>query len=1149
MDKTVLKNFAIESRKDLMEKIDRKIKLFYVGEEFKKENKGDVIVLSNDKHTLTLTKEENSNRDRLLKRIIELGYERVVEEAAYTWFNRLVAIRYMEIHDYLPLTSDNQSIGVKVLSSDNNSANPDIMKFTILSNPNLDINFNKEKYAELTTTDEKFKYVLLLICRKLGKVIPQVFDGITDYIELLIPDNMLGENGFIYKLINNISVSNFYEVEIIGWLYQYYNQTEKDKAMAKKGVYSKEEIPYVTQLFTPDWIVKYMIDNTLGKYYLNSDSKNEQLKYLINDKNTTFNNVDIKTIKFIDPCSGSGHILIYAFDIFYKIYIECGYNKNDIAENILKNNLYGLDIDDRAGQLSILSVILKAREYDKNIFNKEIIKNINICSIQESSNINLSFFDDNKIQDSNVKYLVEIFKKAKEIGSLLKVDYKDYSMINTVFGDNIIGLSLIEQITPLIKQAEILSNKYDIVVTNPPYLPNSKMSDVLKKYLAIHYNNSKLDLCTAFMETGLLKNNGYLGMINMHSWMFLPSFENLRREIINNKYICSLLHLGPHAFEEISGEVVQNAAFIIKNSVPSNELSIYIRLIDYTNYKDKEEQFISSLSSKNNWYIKNTKDFNDIPGLNLSYWLSKHELNLLSGEKVSDYGSAKQGIATGDNDRFLREWYEVNFEKTSINKDEMPTNYKWIPYNKGGTPIKWYGNYDYVVNWENDGFEIKNFYSKDGKLRSRPQNLDYIFRESITWSLTSSNSFNVRLRNAGSISDINGMSLFLNNTNYENYFLGLLNSKQSERFLNSINPTMANQSGDVMKIPVIIGEDRVLIEQLVKDNIDIAKNNWDLYEESWDFKTHPFLNYSQDSIESSFKLYKSESDNNFAQLKKNEELLNDIFIRMYGLNKIIDSHLDDSEITYKKANLKKDIKSLISYAVGCIFGRYSLDDKGLIFAGEKFDISKYKKFIPDEDNIIPIADSESVYYNDDIIGKFKEFIKVAFGTETLNDNLNFIADNLGKKGTESSEDTIRRYFVNDFYNEHVKIYQKRPIYWLFDSGKKNGFKCLMYLHRYDEQIVSKIRTKYLHNTLSIYQRTVEEIDYKLNNEALSTTDKRELQNKKADLNGKITECNEYEEMVGNVANKMIKLDLDDGVINNYAKFVDDNGKSILAKIK
>ncbi len=1167
MDKAVLRNFAIESRKDLMEKIDRKIKLFYIDEEFKKDNRGDVIVLSNDKHTLTLTQKEDSDREKLIKRIAELGYEQVVEEAAYTWFNRLIAIRYMEINDYLPLTKDNQSLGIRVLSSNENTTNPEILKFSTLTNSEIDINFNKNYYSELKDENDKFKYVLLLVCHKLGEVIPQVFNGLTDYIDILIPDNLLSDTGFVSKLINTVTEDNFKQVEIIGWLYQYYNQVEKDRVISSKKAYKKNEIAYATQLFTPDWIVKYMVENSLGKYWIeHSDDTETQKdwKYFVNNNIYKKNNQDPSSIKFIDPCCGSGHILVYAFELFYKMYMQAGYSKNSIPELILKNNLYGLEIDNRAGQLSILSVLLKAREYDKNIFNKNIANDLNIYSIQESNTISQYSIDNisNKDALEQAKYLYDKFINAKEIGSLITTELNDYNALEEYIDNEntIFGIELREKLLPIVKVARVLSKKYNIVVTNPPYMNTTSMSANLKDYVNEHYNDYKYDLFSAFIirNSNFADEDGLMGFMTPYVWMFISSYEKLRNYIINNLNISSLIQFEYSALEEAT---VPICSFVLNKNI--GEIGNYFRLTDYRGGMTIQEEKYLEINAKKgkDYYSTKVDSFKKIPGSPIVYWASNQYFEIFKNSKIlKNDGDTRQGMATSDNNRFLRYWYEVNNNKIGFDmKDAIEaenSRKKWFPYNKGGYFRKWYGNMDFVINYENDGFEVKE-YAKSlyNSVTRTIKSISEYFKPSISWSKISSGSIAFRYYPNGFIFDVAGCCIFYSDEKKMFYQNAFLNTKVASSILGMISPTLNYEAGHIAILPIIENNNYLdKIISLVKENISLSKTDWDSFETSWDFKVHPLIRYSKLNssdckIKDAFESWNKECDERFNTLKSNEEELNKIFIDIYGLDNELSYNVEEKDITIRKADKEREIKSLISYGIGCIFGRYSLDEDGIFYAGGIYEKDKYKKYIPDDDNIVPFSDNEDVYYNDDIVGKFKEFIKVAFGEKNLNENLNYIAEVLGKRGTESSDDTIRRYFVNDFYIDHIKIYQKRPIYWMFDSGKKNGFKCLVYLHRYNEQIVSKIRTKYLHNTISIYQRTLEEIDFKLNNDNLNTIDKRDLQNKKSDLNAKISECNEYEEKIGNVANKMIKLDLDDGIVNNYAKLIDDNGKSVLAKIK
>lgn len=1195
MDKAVLKKFAIESRQDLMQRMENKIKAFYIDEEFSKQQSGDVYILANSKHSLNLSKEEYTKRELLIKRINELGLDQVIEEAAYTWFNRIVAIRYMEVHDYLPLTRDNQSLGIRVLSSKDNTPDPEIMKFTNLVNPELDINFKKEKYVELKDDNEKFKYILLLVCRKLGRVIPQVFDGVTDYIDILVPDNLLNESGFVNKIITEVAEENYEQVEIIGWLYQYYISEKKDEVFAdlKKNIkIKKENIPSATQIFTPDWIVKYMVENTLGRY--TSESFRTNLKYYVKNKNETIINTNIKEVKFLDPCCGSGHILVYAFEIFYRIYLENGFNKNDIAEMILENNLYGLDIDNRAGQLAILSVLLKAREFDKNVLDKNIANKINIISIQESNKIDEKCIMNitNEAYREQANYLLDAFKDAKEIGSLLIVNKNNYmNLENEIKKDQtIFGIEL-KKLIPIIKCANILSEQYDIVVTNPPYMGNRGMDAKLSNYVRKYYFDYKTDIFSAFIKQAytLTKPRGYYAMITQPTFLFISSFEKVRDDLINKNSIISLLHMGRGIF----GIDFGSASFIVKKEINKDYCGSYFRLnkrtFQYIDVNDIERLYLlskdnikycfnfdeykssdfteintidNSTENDNGNFYDNEKlqikfettqsNFNKIPGKTFAYWASDNIISIFSrGKELGNIIPVKQGIATADNNRFLREWYEIDITKAKLNslsvEESRNSNKKWYPYNKGGAFRKWYGNNDYVINWENDGSELKNF--KNAVLR----NPEFYFKKSVTWSLISSGSIAFRFKPYGYIFDVAGMSCFPSD-NMFNYILGLNNTKIINNIMKFIAPTLNYQVGDIAKIPIIKNENfKDKISYLVNQNIEISKEDWDSFETSWDFTTHPLIEYIEKvdyignlndcnyTIKDACESWKLNCNEKFKLLKNNEEELNRIFIEIYGLNDELTPEVDPKDITIRKADKLREIKSLISYSVGCMFGRYSLDGNGIMYAGGKFDENKYKKFKVDLDNIIPITDES--YFDDDIVQRFKQFIEVSFGKETLNENLDFIAETLGKKGTETSEETIRRYFVNDFFNDHCKIYQKRPIYWLLDSGKKNGFKALIYMHRYNENLIPKARLDYLHRVQTTYEKLLSDINYKLTTD-LSMVDKKETQKRQADLNAKLQEIKEYDEKIAHIANQRIRIDLDDGVKVNYEKF-----KDILAKIR
>ena len=1162
MDKSILKKFAIESREMLMTAVENKLNKYYVDEELEKTQSGDLIILKNNRITLQpLTFEEFNKRATLISRIKDLsedgsfesGKKYVIEETAYTWFNRIVAIRYMELNDMLPLTKDNQSLGIRVLSSINNESHPEILKLGNLTNTGLDLKIDFDKYNKIINENEQFNYVLKLICNKLGTIIPQIFDGITDYIDLLLPDNLLSNNGFITKIITEVPESDFRDgVEILGWLYQYWNIEEfnriydGDMSNIKIDAHS---IPAATQLFTPDWVVKYMVENSLGKYWLeyNNDSNltSDWKYYIEDDLSKQKERVKVTDIKFLDPCCGSGHILVYAFEVFYQIYKEQGYNKNDISELILTNNLYGLDIDDRAGQLSILSILLKAREYDHNIFNKNIISRLNVMSIQETNSITET--DLNIIKDENenaeiIDYIYEKFQNAKEIGSLLLLENKDYSQLLSVINNindrisNIFDIEKIkvinEKIVPVLKIAKIMSNQYEIVVTNPPYMNRSKMCNKLSNYCVNNFKDATGDLATAFVERiiyNYVKPNGYSAFITTISWMYLQSFERMRKKLLNNQQIISMVDFGTELFEGKIGHLPIVSWVQKKNKPEKNFIAIRLSDFCYSRRNEKKEEFYN----KDNYYYANQNDLQFIPGTPVSYWTDSVEKDLFeNNETLADVSDIKKGLSTCDNDRFIRNWYEVCFDKIGIGLDHYQQPYKWIPVNKGGEFRKWYGNNDYIINWENDGEEIKNFQ------KSVIRNKEYYFKKSLTWTMISGTSLSVRISEQGKIFEGGGPSLFTNNEYYE-FILAILLSKLGSYFVSILNPTLNININDIGHIPFLYNKEiDSNIKEFVSNCIKIARDDWDDFENSWGFKKHPLINCTNKKdvkLSDLFSIWNEKCRDRFKELKQNEEQINKVLISAYGLTNKLTAEVDDKFITVKLSNKEREIKSLISYAVGCMFGRYSLDEDGLIYTGENFDINRYKTFEVDLDNIIPVTEEKC--FKDDIVERFIHFIEVVYGKKTLNENLDYIADTLGRKSNEDAEDTIRRYFVNDFYKDHIKIYQKKPIYWMFESGKKNGFKCLIYMHRYDENLVAKIRLDYLDKIQRIYEARLQEIKTDLEDSNLSNYDVKKLEKEQESLQIKLEEIKKYNDKLSTIGNKKISIDLDDGVTENYKKFI------------
>ncbi|MBZ9684973.1 BREX-1 system adenine-specific DNA-methyltransferase PglX [Clostridium estertheticum] len=1188
MNKNALKIFAIESRKELIEKIQIKAMQYGIEKDKIKNSQtvsSDSIVINGK----PLSKEEKLQREKLITKIRDInekgedGYSSAIEEVAYTWFNRFTALRFMEVNNYMPTR-------VRALSSaTEGSVEPDLIKEA----SNVDLPVDKQKIYEMKLNNDMeglFKYMIIAQCNSLNKTLPFMFQKIGDYTELLLPDGLLNEGSFVRKLTETklIEESDWEDVEIIGWLYQYYNSDEKDRVIQAKKKYTKEEIPFATQLFTPDWIVRYMVQNSLGRYWVESHPEHRELKknwefYLespngeteFEDKLAPYINKDLKVedIKCFDPACGSGHILVYMFDMLYQVYEKCGYMSREIPKLIIENNIYGLDIDDRAYQLACFAVIMKGMKYNNRLLRnieKDGIK-INIASIQETNNLNdddIEYIAGGASGENydKTKAFIKQFEDAKIYGSLIKVeevgkgflekrcDYISNNPVEKIEYQSSKNKQVDELLEKLIKQADIMIKTYDVLVTNPPYMGSKFMSSELTNYIKNNYNDVKSDLFSAFMDYSFKKvhNNGHLGFMTPFVWMFISTYEKLREMIINNFDISSLIQLEYSGFEEAT---VPICTLTLRNY--SNDLSgEYIRLSDFPGSHNQPIKTLESISKPNCGYRYSSlnKDFSRVPGSPIAYWANEKIRVIFEKEQhIKDIAYTCIGMRTGDNSRFLRLWYEVNNEKTgfaySNNIDAKKSKFKWFPYNKGGEFRKWYGNQDFVVNWENDGEEIKKEtrlkYPQLGEnLGWKISNEKFYFKKSITWSFISSSKFGVRYSPNGFIFDVAGSSVFPKEEDIF-YLMAFLCSKLAFEFLKMQNPTLNFQVVNIASLPLILPKSKIVkekIDYLAKSSIDISKNDWDSLETSWDFKKHTILAFKDDTniIDIAYQNCNEFAEKQFYLLKENEEELNRMFIEIYGLHDEMTPEVEEKDVTIRKADREKDIKSLISYAVGCMFGRYSLDQDGLVYAGGEFNSTKYTTFKAYENNIIPIL-SDS-YFEYDIVAKFVEFVKVTFGKETLSENLTFIAETLGNKNSETAKDTIRRYFLNDFFKDHVQTYKKRPIYWLFTSGKQKAFNCLIYMHRYDRNTLSSIRTDYLHelqdrlDTESRALVDVREGDY-------STKEKSEAKKKLTLFDKQIDELKKYDEVLHHMADMQIEIDLDDGVIANYEKF-----KGLLAKI-
>lgn len=1179
MNKSAIQKYAIWARNELIDKVTLKAFEYGVSKDEINDANADSV---NGK---LLTSKEKTQRQELINKVNELGFDETIEEVAYTWFNRFIALRFMEVNNYLPTR-------IRVFTNENNEFKPEILKEALnLKFDDLDKQYIFNCIQE-NKDDELYKYLLIAQCNDMGKYLPGMFTKISDYKVLLFPDNLLREDSVLGKLISDIDEDSWLDqVQIIGWLYQFYNTEPKQKVYArKKGIkMTKEDIPAVTQLFTPDWIVHYMVENSLGRIFINNkqnegvfaDGRGEDemsfdeieekrisnekyiadsmgWKYVLpeakqekevchqlNEINKQLVSKDIQDIKIIDPCMGSGHILVYVFDVLMQIYEASGWTQRDAAVSILENNIYGLDIDKRAYQLAYFSIMMKARSYNRRILTLGLKPNV--YEIVESSNEYKTYFDGSELSKETQDEVLSILNEmhdAKEYGSLIttgnyayddiinKLKNTDFSLFNDLVMDNLL---------PLIECAKVLSMKFDVTVTNPPYTPLSGCSAKLNDFVRSKYPDSKTDFCSVFMERcqEMTKKNGYQAMITMHSWMFLSSFEKLRKKILMNNTIVNMAHLGARAFEEIGGEVVQTTSFIFNNRYIKDYNSSFKRLVDFKSQDSKEEAYLE----EGNFYQTKIESFRKIPGNPIVYWMSKQVMTIYdSFNLLKSKVETKQGLKSSDDKRFFRYWVEVDYSKIDFtiknNHEAAISRLKWIPLNKGGTS-KWYGDNWYVINWEKDGKEIKE-YAKSlyNSVTRTITSMDYYFRKCISWpQITSSPKF--RMIPSGFIFNAAGPSMFVEEESFT-YILGFLNTPIVGNLTSMLNPTVNLCVTDMLNIPLCDDfENKNIISTNVSINCSLAKTDWDSFETSWDFTVHPLVKNHVSTVSEAYSLWSKECDDRFNQLKANEEELNRIFIDIYGLQDELDPYVEDKDVTVRKADLERDIKSLISYAIGCMFGRYSLDTEGLAYAGGEFDWNKYQSFIPDKDNIIPICDDE--YFEDDIVGRFIKFIEVVYGESTLDENLSFIASALGGKG--NPREVIRNYFLDDFYNDHCKIYQKRPIYWLFDSGKKNGFKALMYIHRYQPDLIARLRTDYVHETQSRLNHSIEMINTQLDGD-LTSSEKVRLNKELTKFKAQAEEVKKYEEIVHHWADKMEPMDLDDGVKVNYEKF-----KDLLAKIK
>lgn len=1178
--KNILKSYAPDARREFIKVVTERAAFYGITEKkvFPCEIKGDFAFISGK----AFPKDIDKKRNYLISRVEKAGFSQTMEEIAYTWFNRFMAIRFMEVNGCL-------SHGYRVLSHPAGNNEPEILeKAQFIAK--LD-GLEKDEIIKLKTAagkeSELYRRLIIAQCNDLSAAMPFLFERVDDPTELLLPDNLLNTDSVVRKMVSSIPEEDWKEVEIVGWLYQFYIAEKKDELMKAKKAYKTEEIPAVTQLFTPNWIVKYLVQNSLGAKWLATYPKSglkEKMEYCIPPeeqsvdvkakiKEITPESLNPEELTVMDPACGSGHILVEAYDLLKEIYLERGYRARDIAGLILTKNLFGLEIDTRAAQLAGFALLMKAYADDREIFKKGIKSNI-IC-FKNSDGAGAHF--------KEAKELIDLFENAKTFGSLIRIpedlQKKSIDIVKVLekkkTGD-IFEQKDAEIVEALLRQAEILSKRYDCVIANPPYMGGRWMTSILKEFTKSQYSETKSDLFAMFIERGfeMAKDKiGYNAMVTMQSWMFLSSFESCRELWLETKTIQSMAHLGARAFSTISGEVVTVTAFSFMNVHMQKYKPSFLRLID-----GDEEEKKQGIVNKSNLFNQTVQDnFKKIPGAPIAYWASERVREVFYvGTPLGQIAEPRQGMATTDNKTFLREWTEVDFGKAAFNIHDLTearkSKKKWFPYNKGGTFRKWYGNNDHFVNYENDGEQLKRVVKEKYRDRDYAQgfsdekwdklievwvlkNQQFYFKASVNWSFVSSTFFGVRYSPAGFIFDVGGSSAFPEEKDVF-LFVGYLCSKMACNFMKVLNPTMNFQVENVGALPILDDAKSKIqskANKIVSETISIAKEDWDSLETSWNFENFSLLRKREKAtnIARAYEEYRDHCRQMTHQMKQLEEENNRIFIEAYGLRDEITVDVPIEEITlfanskyrYKsesadelETRFKADtMKELLSYAVGCIMGRYSLDVPGLVYAhseGKGFDPKKYKTFHADEDGIIPITERE--WFDDDVTCRIFRFIETAWDKKGLDENFDFIADALGRKSGEPSRDAIRKYFVEVFYKDHCQTYKNRPIYWLFTSGKEKAFQALVYLHRYNEGTLARMRTEYVLPLQTKIMRHIEHLEK--DKDAVSGSSANKIQKEIVALQKQQAELSKFDERLRHCADMKIKLDLDDGVKANYGKF-------------
>lgn len=1163
MNRTKLKAYAPQARRDFIQAVTDRA-AFYGLTEKKIEpitENGDVAIIGGRAFPRAIA----SKRKALEERIAQYGFGQTIDAIAYTWFNRLVAIRYMELHGYL-------DHGYRVLSHpDASKSIPEILEQAEhLDLPGLD----KYKVIELKLEGSKeaelYRVLLLAQCNALYKTMPFLFEWIGDETELLLPDNLLHTDSLIRKLVTDIDEEDWREVEITGWLYQFYIAERKDEVMARKSAVPTEDIPAVTQLFTPHWIVRYLVENSLGRLWLlnrpGSRLREHMPYYIDGEAETDFLKITRpEDIRLLDPACGSGHMLTYAFDLLFRIYEEEGYVPNEIPGFILKHNLYGLEICPRAAQLAELALVFKAREQSRRFFQPGTLVQPHILALQ---NIR---FDEGELRDyiaaldlgalfnEPMLQLLHQFEEATTFGSLIQpcLDQQNITFARSAIAAKDLGGQLFlrethGKVLRVLEQAEMLCQRYHVVVANPPYVGGKQLSVALKSFAADRYPDSKTDLFAMFIERSfsLTLVYGYSGIVTMQSWMFLSSYTRLREKLLQEQTIVAMTHMG----NNVMGIAFGTAATVWVNNYFKN----YAGRFCFVSNGDLDESGCPKAFPPDNdrnreshcsdlMFLVYADDLKKVPTNPIAYWVSPRVRTIFeSSISLAEICEVALGMTSSDNDRFIRRWTEVSWAAIGLlcasQEEALASQKKWFPYNKGGSFRKWYGNNEFVINWEKRGAEVLGYAAeKYGSATKTIRNMPLFFKACVTWSFVSSSQFGVRSSDQGFIFDVGGSSAFPREED-RGFVTAFLCSALTPRFLKALNPTVNFQAGNVGALPIpiaVLESIRISCNQIVDACVGIARNDWNSWEGSWDFHDTPLLSggIKAETLEASWDKWRQQGTAAIRRMQELETENNRLFIDAYGLTDELTPEVPEGHITLARAEEKKDVAAFLSYAVGCMMGRYSLDKAGLILANAGDTLREFLAkvgrpqdqltFAPDEDGIIPVLDGE--WFKDDIAVRTQDFLRATFGEVTLEANLHFIEESLGKD--------LRKYFLTDFYKDHLQTYKKRPIYWLFSSGKERAFQCLVYLHRYHEGTLARMRTEYVIPLQGKMAARIEQLASETQ-KASSTSQRKTLEKEGDKLLKHQTELRAFDEKLRHYADQRIKLDLDDGVKVNYGRFGD-----------